>query len=46
MVAMAHARTIATFFVVKNRIRMEVYHEKILIDFRIGRGNSKRSRVE
>ena len=29
LVAMAHARTIATFFVAKNQLRMEVYHEKI-----------------
>ncbi len=29
LVAMAHERTIATFFVAKNQIRMEVYHEKI-----------------
>ena len=29
LVAMAHERTIATFFVAENQIRMEVYHEKI-----------------
>jgi hypothetical protein len=29
LVAMAHERTIATFFVAENQIRMEVYHDKI-----------------